>query len=543
MLKDACDVVRELYAPVSSNSASTFMLAHVNTLAFFGITGKKIDTQVHMANGLPCFNIVGLPDKAVAESRERVRAAFSSIGLGLPNKRITVHLAPADLPKIGSHFDLPIALGLLIAMQILPQEEISGYFTMGELALDGSITAVNGVLLAAILAHSHSCGLICPKDNAAESMWSGNEDVIAPQTLLELIQHFTGQTQLQTPHAPTTTDDVGHTYPDLHDIKGQTKAKRALEISAAGNHNILMIGPPGSGKSMLAKRLPGIMPPMTTRERLEASIIASIAGKLHKTCGLVSQRPFREPHSSCSTAAMVGGGQNSVPGEITFAHLGVLFLDELPEFGRAVLDGLRQPLESGSVTVARVNNHVTYPSRFLLVAAMNPCKCGYYGSMGHSCNKAPRCVEEYQSRVSGPIYDRFDLQITVSPTNPFTDHDCCHGTPTYEVNQGGTERYKNSAVVAQRVMQARALQNERYKDTNCRTNSELEGELLESVVQLDVKGRHLLEEAVNKMSLSMRGINKIMRVARTIADLAAQQMVSHLDVAEAINFRVSRIRK
>ncbi len=511
------------------------MLANVKTLTFSGIDAQKVEVQVHIAaSGLPCFNIVGLPDKAVAESKERVRAAFSSIGLGFPNKRITVHLAPADLHKIGSHFDLAIALALLVAIQVIPQEEVSEYFVLGELALNGSLTSVSGILLAAIVAQELSCGLICPKDNGEEAAWSGNKDIITPKNLLELIHHFTGKIQLLTPKISDSIQETQELYADISDIKGQNRAKRALEIVAAGNHHLLMIGPPGSGKSMLAKRLPGLMPPMTSSEKLNSSIIASIAGNLKNNRSLITTRPFREPHSSSSVAAMVGGGKNALPGEITLAHLGVLFLDELPEFNRAVLDSLRQPLESGYITIARANNHVTYPSKFLLIAAMNPCKCGYYGDVKQACSRAPKCVQEYQSRISGPIYDRFDLQIYVSAVNPFA---------AAIKEESKNNNNKNSKEIAEKVKLAYDIQSERYKNFNIRSNSELDGNLLEEIVQFDNNSKNLLEEATTKLHLSMRGIKKIMKVSRTIADLAGRKDIRNLDVAEAINLRTIQLRK
>ena len=391
------------------------MVARVSTVAFQGIEVLDVDVQVQMSPGLPAFTIVGLPDKAVAESRERVRAALNGLGLALPAKRITVNLAPADLLKEGSHFDLPIALGLLAAMGALPADELVTYAALGELALDGGLTAVAGVLPAAIHANATGRGLICPAKQGPEAAWAGEVEVLAPGNLLALINHFKG-TQVLTPPAPGVAHD-GPGYPDLIDIKGQETAKRALEIAAAGGHNLLMIGPPGAGKSMLAQRLPGLLPPLDAGEILEISMIRSLAGELRED-GLTRVRPFRDPHHSASMPALIGGGQRARPGEVSLAHLGVLFLDELPEFQRGVLEALRQPLETGRASVARANAHVTYPARVQLVAAMNPCRCGYLDDPVQACSRAPKCAQEYQSKISGPLFDRIDLHVDVPAVNP-----------------------------------------------------------------------------------------------------------------------------
>lgn len=346
------------------------MAAHINTVAFQGIETLAIDVQVTMANGLPAFTVVGLPDKAVGESRERVRAALGALGLGLPPKRITVNLSPADVQKEGSHFDLPIALGLLVAMEVLSGEEVGRYAALGELSLDGAIAPVAGVLPAAIGAHAAGLGLICPAASGGEAAWAGEVEILAPPSLLALINHFKGL-QVLTPPEPAQ-GRAEPSAPDLADIKGQEAAKRALEVAAAGNHNLLMIGPPGSGKSMLAQRLAGILPPLSPREALEVSMIHSVAGLLGGGA-VTRQRPFRDPHHSASLPALVGGGQRARPGEISLAHNGVLFLDELPEFARQTLESLRQPMETARAVVARANAHVTYPARFQMVAAMNPC--------------------------------------------------------------------------------------------------------------------------------------------------------------------------
>ncbi|HVT51242.1 MAG TPA: YifB family Mg chelatase-like AAA ATPase, partial [Dongiaceae bacterium] len=438
------------------------MVARVRTVAFQGIDVLPVDVEVQIANGVPAFNIVGLPDKAVGESRERIRAALTAIGLGTPPKRIIVNLAPADLTKEGSHFDLPIVLGMLIAMGALEADAAQPYAVLGELGLDGRITAVSGVLPAAIHAVGEELGLICPAAQGGEAAWAGEIDVVAPNDLIALINHLKGTQVLASPE-PKMAEAAGRDL-DLKDIKGQETAKRALEVTAAGGHNLLMIGPPGSGKSMLAARLPGILPPLDPAEALEVSMIHSLAGNLNEG-RLLRRRPFRDPHHSASLPALVGGGLRARPGEVSLAHLGVLFLDELPEFQRQALESLRQPLETGRVTVARANAHVTYPARVQLVAAMNPCRCGHLDDAALACGKAPRCALDYQSKISGPLFDRIDLHVDV-PAVAAADLSL---PPPAE----------GSAEVAARVAKARAIQSARYAGSGVRTNAEADGELLD----------------------------------------------------------------
>jgi len=496
-------------------------VAHVYTVAFAGIDAREVDVQVQIGAGLPAFTIVGLPDKAVAESRERVRAALAAIGLALPPKRVTVNLAPADLPKEGSHFDLPIALGLIAAMGALPHAELARYVALGELSLDGAITPVAGVLPAAVAAAAQNRDLICPKACGAEAAWVGGVAVVAAPALLPLIQHLRGETVLEAPQARLASDEAGN-VPDLRDVKGQETAKRALEIAAAGGHNMLMIGPPGSGKSMLAQRLPGLLPPMDAREALEVSMIRSLAGEL-RDGAIDRKRPYRAPHHSASMAALVGGGLRAKPGEVSLAHLGVLFLDELPEFQRAVLDSLRQPLETGSAVVARANAHVRYPARVQLVAAMNPCRCGWLSDPAQACNRAPKCAAEYQTRISGPMFDRIDLHVDVPAVKA---SDLSLPPPA-----------EGSAQVAARVGRARDIQRARYEGHGLRTNAEADGTLLEEVAAPDAPGRALLTEAAERMRLSARGYHRMLRVARTIADLEDREKVTRLHVAEALSYR------
>ncbi|MBX3515586.1 MAG: YifB family Mg chelatase-like AAA ATPase [Rhodospirillales bacterium] len=500
------------------------MVARVATVAFQGIDVLDVGVQVQIASGMPTFAVVGLPDKAVAESRERVRASLAAMGLGLPAKRITVNLAPADLLKEGSHFDLPIALGLLAAMGVLPADEIAAFAALGELALDGMIGPVAGVLPAAVHASATGRGLICPRAQGGEAAWAAGIEVLAPSTLLALVNHFKGS-QVLSPPKPRLAGE-GASYPDLADIKGQETAKRAIEIAAAGGHNLLMVGPPGSGKSMLAQRLPGLLPPLDPAEALEVSMIHSIAGEL-KEGALVQRRPFRDPHHSASIAALVGGGWRAKPGEVSLAHLGVLFLDELPEFQRPALEALRQPLESGRVSVARANAHVSYPARVQLVAAMNPCRCGWLDDPGRACSRAPRCAADYQARISGPVFDRIDLHIDVPAVKP--------------ADLALPQAAERSGAVAARIAAARARQRERYAQgangTAIRTNAEAEGELLDRHARPDEAGRRLLVEAADRLKLSARGYHRTLKVARTLADLDGADGVKRNHIAEALSYR------
>lgn len=496
------------------------MTSHAPTIAFSGIECLEIDAQVQIAAGLPAFTIVGLPDKAVGESRERVRAAFNALGLTLPPKRITVNLAPADLLKEGSHFDLPIALGLLAAMGVLPGEEIRSYFALGELGLDGKLAPVAGVLPAAIAARAADRGLICPAPQGGEAAWAGGIEVLAPVSLLALINHFKG-TQVLSPPEPRIAED-GLAPPDLREVKGQETAKRALEIAAAGGHNLLMIGPPGSGKSMLAARLPGLLPDLEPAEALEVSMIHSIAGQLAEG-RLLRRRPFRNPHHSASVPALIGGGQRARPGEVSLAHLGVLFLDELPEFQRAALEALRQPLETGRAVIARANAHVTYPARVQLVAAMNPCRCGHLGDPTLACTRAPKCAQEYQARISGPLFDRIDLHVEVAAVRP--------------ADLALPPAAEGTAAIAARVAAARRIQSDRYQGQPIRTNAEADGDVLSQIATPDAAGQRLLAEAAERMHLSARGWHRVLRVARTLADLAGLDQIGQLQIAEALSYR------
>ena len=501
------------------------MVARVTTYAFEGVKARPVDVQVQLASGMANFMIVGLADKAVAESRERVRAAFAAIGLALPLKRIVVNLAPADLPKEGSHYDLAIALGLLAATGVISPDALTDVAAMGELGLDGALAETVGALPAAMAAEADGLQLACPKASGAEAAWSGGRVLAAPH-LMDLIGHFSGQRPLAPPEPGPLLD--ARTSPDLGDVRGQEVAKRALEIAAAGGHNLLMMGPPGSGKSMLAARLPGLLPPLTPAELLEVSQILSVAGALERG-RLSRERPFRAPHHSASMAAMVGGGVRAAPGEVSLAHHGVLFLDELPEFSTQVLESLRTPLETGQAVVARANRHVSYPARFQLVAAMNPCRCGGGPDAG-ACRRAPRCQQDYQARLSGPFLDRIDL---------FADAE-----PVTALDLTAPQSGEDTATVAARVAVARAVQAERFADgtpVGVRpVNADLEGDALMEAARPDAAGEALLIDAATKLKLSARAYHRVLKVARTIADLDRSETVMRRHIAEALSFRARR---
>jgi magnesium chelatase family protein len=493
------------------------------TVAFEGVEARTVEVQCAISPGLPAFAIVGLPDKAVSPARERVRAALSALVIALPPKRITIKLSPADLPKEGSHFDLPIALALLGALEIVPQDELNSLVSIGELSLDGTLVPIVGALPAAMAAATDERGLICPKACGREAAWVASATVTGARSLGEVIRHLTGQNPLP----PAEPGEIAGfaAQRDLRDVKGQERAKRALEISAAGRHHMMLIGAPGSGKSMLAARLPGILPPLSPAEALETSMIHSLAGLLTDG-GISRQRPFREPHHNASMAAIIGGRRGAKPGEISLAHNGILFLDELPEFSRPVLEALRQPIETGEVVVARANAHVRYPCKFLLVAAANPCRCGHMTDPARACARVPQCGEDYLGRISGPLMDRFDLRIEVPPV-AFTDLDLPpSGDP--------------SAIVAVRVAEARALQGQRYGTANgIATNSDIEGAMLEEVATPDTEGREILLKIAEKFGLSARGYQRVLRVARTIADLDGSVSVRRPHVAEAASYRIA----
>ena len=502
------------------------MVQRVSTVAFEGIEVRPVDVQVQVAPGMPAFTIVGLPDKAVSEARERVRSALIASGLALPARRITINLAPADLPKEGSHYDLPIALGLMAAIGAIPHDALAGFTVLGELGLDGSISSVAGVLPAAIGANARGEGLMCPAQCGPEAAWASPDiEIIAVSSLIQLANHFKGTQVLSRPQ-PKILEMEGVAL-DLADIKGQESAKRALEVAAAGGHNLLMVGPPGAGKSMLASRLPSILPPLTPAELLEVSMVASVAGEI-KGGALTNRRPFRAPHHSASMPALVGGGLHARPGEVSLAHNGVLFLDELPEFTPQALDSLRQPLETGEVSIARANHRVTYPARFMLVAAMNPCRCGRADEPGYTCSRKPnaRCSADYGARISGPLLDRIDLHIEVPAV---TAADLILPRPA-----------EGSREVAERVAMARARQAARYTAIglpHIRSNAAVSATVLEDVAKPDGSGLTLLREAADAMRLSARGYHRVLRVARTLADLDGADKVGRIHLAEALSYR------
>ena len=517
--------------PCGPEPGAVPLTARVDTIALTGIRAVPVEVQVAISAGLPAFAVVGLGDKAVTEARERVRAALGRLGLTLPARRILVNLAPAGLAKEGSHYDLPIALALMLGIGALPSGVLDGHLALGELALDGTLASVAGVLPAAVLAAETGRRIICPAASADEAAWAGDRHaVIAAPDLLGLLGHLTGRSTLPTPPEPRL--DGEPPLPDMADIRGQPVARRALEIAAAGRHNLLMIGPPGSGKSMLARRLPGLLPPLAPAESLDLCLIESVAGRGQVRPRI--SRPFRDPHHSASAAALVGGGNRARPGEISLAHGGVLFLDELPEFARPTLEALRQPVESGEAVVARAAMHVSYPARVQLLAAMNPCRCGHVADPMLACNRAPRCAADYQSRLSGPLLDRFDMTIELAPTPP---------AAILAPDPG-----EASAPIRARVLAARARADARNRglagldDTPAHlrrpmTNAELEGTALDQAAALDGPARELMLRASERLRLSARGVTRVLRVALTIADLAGRERIGRPQLSEALAYR------
>lgn len=493
----------------------------LNSVIFNGMDATRIDVQVQLSAGLssPEFNIIGLADRAVKESAERIKNVLGALNISLPPKRLTVNLSPADVEKTGSHFDLPILCGILCALGILPQDELSHYLILGEVGLNGTIVRTDGVLPASVWANKNNLGIICPGAQGAEARMSGHTNILAPNHVLELINHFKGTQILPMPEfTPTAVATVS--CGDMAEVHGQDAAKRALEIAAAGGHAMLMVGPPGSGKTMLASRLPGIMPEMTAEQILETSIIYSIAGQLDGR-GLMRNRPFRSVHHTASQVALAGGGANAHPGEISLAHNGVLFLDELPEFNRTTLEILRQPMESGKIMISRAKNTATYPARFQLIAAMNPCPCGHLGNAALSCSRAPRCAEAYQNKISGPLLDRIDLHVDVDPVNP------------WEMNNTENTPRETSAKIRARVVAAYNRQIARQGYLNAR----LDGAALDAAAPLSDELKNFLNTAAEKMGMSARGYNRVRRIARTIADLAGRDEIEIGDIAEALSYR------
>ncbi|MCC7417187.1 MAG: YifB family Mg chelatase-like AAA ATPase [Acidobacteria bacterium] len=501
------------------------MLACLRTAALFGVDAWPVEVEVDVSFGFPSFAMVGLPDASVRESRDRVRSAIRNSGFEFPPHRVTVNLAPADVRKAGAAFDLPIALGILAALGIVERRDIPEFVLLGELSLDGSIHATRGVLpIAAAARRWKAAGVLLPLQNAAEAAIVSGLTVFGVSTLAEAVQALNAPSSVR-PHQTAQAAARPATVPDLADVRGQLLARRALEIACAGGHNLLLVGPPGAGKTMMARRMAGVLPPLTFDEALEVTSIHSVAGLLPAPAGLIADRPFRAPHHTISDVALVGGGAQPRPGEVSLAHHGVLFLDEMLEFSRHVLEVLRQPLEEGAVTVARAARTVVFPARFVLAGAMNPCPCGFAGDPVRECRCTPVQIDRYRGRLSGPLRDRLDLTVEV----PAVPHDALWGGSTAE----------SSAAVRARVVAARDWQHQRYASERIRTNAELTPSLIHRHCALDAASSRLLSAAAARLALTARGFDRMRKVARTIADLAGRGAIAQDDVAEALQYRMA----